>query len=143
VCLPLADAKRDRDTGSASGAGRSATAKRILIVDDDVDAAESLAQILRVHGHLVQTADGGAGAVALAARQLPDMIFMDLGMPGMDGLAAARRIRAQPGGESVRIVALTGWGQDSDRERTRAAGIEEHLVKPVSPEALLALFEDY
>jgi PAS domain S-box-containing protein len=143
VCLPLADAKRDRDTGSASGAGRSATAKRILIVDDDVDAAESLAQILRLHGHLVQTADGGAGAVALAARQLPDMIFMDLGMPGMDGLAAARRIRAQPGGESVRIVALTGWGQDSDRERTRAAGIEEHLVKPVSPEALLALFEDY
>lgn len=142
VRLPLADAQEARGTASGAGFGRATVAKRVLIVDDNVDAAESLAQVLRLRGHIVQTTDGGAEAVAIAVRELPDVVFMDLGMPGLDGLAAARLIREQPGGETIRIVALTGWGQDSDRERTRAAGIEEHLVKPVSPDALLALFED-
>jgi PAS domain S-box-containing protein len=140
VCLPLADVDHPNDVIPHIGLSGAATTKRVLVVDDNVDAAESLAQVLRLHGHEAHTAGGGVEAVAVAARELPDVIFMDLGMPGMDGLTAARLIREQPGGASIRIVALTGWGQDSDRERTRAAGIEEHLVKPVSPEALLALF---
>ncbi len=142
VRLPLAqDAPEDGIT-SDSAARRTALAKRVLVVDDNTDAAESLAEVLRLHGHSVQTAGGGEEAVAMAARHMPDVIFMDLGMPGMDGLTAARLIREQPGGAAIRILALTGWGQESDRERTREAGIEEHLVKPVSLEVLLGLFDE-
>lgn len=142
VRLPLADEAQE-DRAMSGNTGKGAIAKRALIVDDNIDAAESLAEVLRLHGHTVRTAGGGAEAVAVATRELPDIIFMDLGMPGMDGLTAARLIREQPGGTAIRIVALTGWGQESDRERSRAAGIEEHLVKPVSPEALLGLFEPH
>ena len=111
-------------------------ALRILVVDDNVDAAESLGRLLKLRGHDVTTCTSGVEAVALAQRERPDLVFMDIGMPRMDGLTAARLIRAQPGGVAIRIVALTGWGQDSDRQRTRAAGMDEHLVKPVSLESL-------
>jgi PAS domain S-box-containing protein len=141
VCLPVADVAHVEGARPDKEPTRVTASKRVLVVDDNTDAAESLAEVLRLHGHEVQTAGGGAEAVAIAARELPDVIFMDIGMPGTDGLAAARLIREQPGGTAIRIVALTGWDQASDREHTRAAGIEEHLVKPVSPESLLAVFE--
>jgi PAS domain S-box-containing protein len=141
VCLPLVEgldlvAEKERSTRSP-GVAR----KRILIVDDNIDAALSLAHVLSLNGHSVSTATGGEEAVNMARENPPDIILLDLGMPGMNGLTAARLIREQPGGAGIRIIALTGWGQERDRQRTREAGIEEHLVKPVDPEALLTLLE--
>jgi PAS domain S-box-containing protein len=141
VCLPLAGAEPALSPVSTRSVSSACARRKVLIVDDNIDGAESLAEILRLRGHVVQTANGGEDAVRLAARDPPDVILLDLGMPGMDGLTAARLIRAQQRGAAIRIIALTGWGQEKDRQRTRDAGIEEHLVKPVSPETLVALFE--
>jgi PAS domain S-box-containing protein len=144
VRLPLLQhsAEHSREQGDAGVSARTFTsgALRVLVVDDNVDAAESLGGLLKLQGHDVTTCTTGTEAVALARREPPpDLVFMDLGMPRMDGVTAARLIRAQPGGEMIRIVALTGWGQDSDRQRTREAGFDEHLVKPVSLESLREL----
>lgn len=139
VCLPLVEA----EGGAVEHTGDPKTGNRpglkILIVDDNADASESLAAVLRLEGHLVRTASSGAGALESADGERPDVVLMDLGMPGMDGLTAARLLRDRPEGEDIRIIALTGWGQESDRERTRAAGISEHLVKPVDPHFLIEL----
>jgi CheY-like chemotaxis protein len=108
-------------------------------VDDNVEAAESLARLLTLQGHDARTSTSGADAVAVARQYAPHIILMDLGMPGMDGFTASKLIRAQPGGDRIRIVALTGWGQESDRQRTQAAGLDGHLVKPVSAESLMSL----
>jgi len=140
VCLPLVDVDHLDDKKPAPPLSASSR-KRVLIVDDNIDAAESLAHVLSLNGHVVTTAGGGAEAVNMAREDPPDIILLDLGMPGMDGLTAARLIRQQPGGAAIRIIALTGWGQERDRHRTREAGMSEHLVKPVDPEALLALLE--
>lgn len=107
------------------------TARRILIADDNADAAESLAGILRSHGHEIAIAADGRRAVELAGTYRPQIIFMDLGMPHLDGLQATRQIRAQPWGKSIFIAALTGWGQPGDRDRSRQAGMDMHLVKPI------------
>lgn len=117
--------------------GRS---RRILIVDDNNDALQALARLVTLIGHEVRTAGDGAQAISIAAEFQPDLILMDLGMPGMDGYAAAKRIRAEAWGETMTIVALTGWGQDDDRRRTREAGFDHHLVKPVERTSLEALF---
>jgi CheY-like chemotaxis protein len=106
-------------------------ARRILIADDNSDAAESLAGILRSQGHETCIATNGRQAVELAETYRPQIIFMDLGMPHLDGLEATRRIRARPWGKSVLIAALTGWGQQGDRLRSREAGMDMHLVKPI------------
>jgi len=110
--------------------------RRVLMVDDNVDAAATLVQLLQLQGHEARAATSGIEAVQVAGTMHPDVIFMDVGMPGMDGIEAAQRIHAQPWSQRIRIVVLTGWGQESDRQRTLAAGMQEHLVKPVSPEAL-------
>jgi CheY-like chemotaxis protein len=141
VCLPLAGVEPTLAPDGAPSVAPVAARRKVLIVDDNVDGAETLAEILRLRGHLVRTANGGQQALTLAERDPPDVILLDIGMPGMDGLTAARLIREQPRFAATRIIALTGWGQEKDRARTRAAGIEEHLVKPVSPETLLELFE--
>jgi CheY-like chemotaxis protein len=110
--------------------------QRILVVDDNVDAAESLAMLLRLEGHEVATAHDGGEAVATTATFKPDIILLDLGMPELDGYSAARLIRQQPGGAEILLIALTGWGQDDDRRRTEAAGFDAHVVKPVDPSGL-------
>ena len=110
--------------------------QRILVVDDNTDAAASLALLLKMEDHEVCTAADGVEAIECARTFEPQIIFMDLAMPRLDGLEAARRIRGLPQGEHVRIVALTGWGQEADRQRTRAAGMDAHLTKPVSLDAL-------
>jgi PAS domain S-box-containing protein len=143
VCLPLIDAEKTLESRGGPAVSPATARKRVLIVDDNPDGAESLADILRLRGHVVRTARGGEQAVALTAREPPDVILMDLGMPEMDGLTAARLIRQQPRGARISIIALTGWGHEKDRERTRAAGIQQHLVKPVSPEALIELIEQH
>jgi PAS domain S-box-containing protein len=112
------------------------THHRILVVDDNRDAAASLALLLQMGGHEVHTAADGEEAIERAPQLRPSIIFMDLGMPRMGGVEAARRIREAPDGRDIVIVALTGWAQESDRERTRDAGMDYHLVKPVSSEAL-------
>jgi signal transduction histidine kinase/CheY-like chemotaxis protein len=107
---------------------------RIMVVDDNSDAAASLEDLLRLKGHSVLTAATGEEAIEKAQVFRPQLIFMDIGLPGIDGVEAATRIRAMPELQSTTIVAVTGWGQPSDRARTRAAGIVAHLLKPVAPE---------
>ena len=112
---------------------------RLLIVDDNEDAASSFATLLRLQGHDVRMAHDGRSALALASSFLPNLVFLDIGMPEMDGYEVARRLRLQPGLESVMLVALTGWGQEEHRRRTAAAGFDHHRVKPLEPEAVTSL----
>ncbi|NRR29556.1 response regulator [Oxalobacteraceae bacterium] len=112
---------------------------KVLVVDDNRDAADSLAALLQMDGFDAGTAYDGAGAVASVERAAPDLVVMDLGMPGMDGYEAARRIRQLPGAGQVLMVALTGWGQEEARRRTKAAGFDHHLVKPVELPQLVRL----
>ena len=113
--------------------------RRILVVDDNLDSAESLATLLSLRGNETHTANDGQEAVEAAARLRPDVILLDIGMPNMNGYEACRRIRQQPGGDDVVIIALTGWGQDEDRRRSSEAGFDEHLVKPLDPAVLMKL----
>ena len=116
--------------------------RRILVVDDNSDAAEALAMMLRIMGHETRTANDGEAAVTAAAEFQPALILMDLGMPKMDGYEAARRIRAQMSKAELFIVALTGWGAEVDRQRTHEAGFHQHLVKPVNLDALTKLLAE-
>jgi CheY-like chemotaxis protein len=139
VRLPLLAELPSGYKGPGSAARPSALGRiprKVLVVDDNFAAARSLEQLLTLQGHDVSICTSGVEAVLAARLDPPDVIFMDVGMPGMDGLAAARMIRAQAGNTPIRIVALTGWGQESDRERSRNAGMDDHVVKPVSPETL-------
>jgi signal transduction histidine kinase/CheY-like chemotaxis protein len=111
------------------------TSQRILVVDDNADAASSLAVLLRLRGHIVQVAMGGAEALAAVRAQRPELVFLDIGMPGMDGYEVARQLRAEFD-SSLILIALTGWGTDQDRERSREAGFDYHLTKPVDLAAL-------
>jgi two-component system CheB/CheR fusion protein len=108
-------------------------------VDDNVDSADSLAHFLGMAGHQVHTAYGGPAALEAARSYLPEAVLLDIGMPGMDGYELSRRLRQEPGLERVLLVALTGYGQEDDRRRSREATIDYHMVKPVDPEALEAL----
>jgi PAS domain S-box-containing protein len=116
---------------------------RVLVVDDNVDAAESLAMLLRADGHQVEVAHDGVAALAVAPRLHPEVVLMDIGLPGgMDGYEVGRRLRGQPGNESVIVIALTGFGQDRDIDQTRVAGFWTHLIKPApyaAVQELLAL----
>ena len=114
-------------------------ARRVLVVDDNEDAAESLAALLRIFGHEVGVALDGEQALALAPELRPDIVLLDLGMPRMDGHEVARRMRAAPWGGAMKIVALSGFGDSSDRDRSLEAGCDDHLVKPVSPTDLQSI----
>jgi CheY-like chemotaxis protein len=115
---------------------------RILVVDDNRDAADTLAMVLELAGHEVRTAYDGTDALRLAEVFLPRVMLLDIGMPLMDGYQAARQIRDRTWGKSMVLVALTGWGQEQDRRRTREAGFDHHLVKPVDPQAISELIEE-
>jgi CheY-like chemotaxis protein len=108
----------------------------ILIVDDNTDAALSLARLLRLFGNEVRTANSGQAALAQIEIQRPDVVLLDLGMPGMDGLETARHIRERECCREIPLVAVTGWGQEHDRRRTEEAGFFAHLVKPVNIQEL-------
>jgi signal transduction histidine kinase len=110
--------------------------RNILIADDNQDALESLALMLRMEGHEVTCASDGEEALALAGERRPEIVVLDVGMPKLDGCEVARRIRAESWGRGAILVALTGWGQDVDRRRSREAGFDMHLVKPVDPATL-------
>jgi signal transduction histidine kinase len=110
---------------------RQTVRRRILVVDDNLDSAESMAMMLTLSGHEVATAHDGMEAVKLAAEFQPEVAFLDLGMPRLDGYEAARSIRQQSWGKEIVLVALTGWGQQEDKRRSREAGFDAHLVKPI------------
>jgi signal transduction histidine kinase len=141
VRLPLIESTPGTDEASSSDADveRRLAPRRILVADDNPDALESLAMLLECDGHHVWKAADGAQAIELAAKWRPDLALLDLGMPVMDGYEAARRMRAQSWGKEMMIVALSGWGQNSDVLRSRECGFDTHLVKPASSEALAQL----
>jgi CheY-like chemotaxis protein len=139
VRLPLLDATADtRAAENAMNKGEVAVPVRrnILIADDNQDALESLALMLRMEGHEVHCASDGEEALALAGLRRPEIVVLDVGMPKLDGCEVARRIRAESWGRAAVLVALTGWGQEIDRRRSREAGFDMHLVKPVDPATL-------
>ncbi|MYM66223.1 response regulator [Pseudoduganella sp. FT55W] len=115
----------------APGGGADGRKMQVLVVDDNQDAADSLSALLEIEGFDARAVYDGASAVAAVTEQAPDMVIMDLGMPGMDGYETARAIRRLPGAERILLLALTGWGQTDARQRTAAAGFDHHLVKPV------------
>src|SRR5262249_19233683 len=112
------------------------TPLRILVADDNRDAAESLMLLLQLAGQEVHVVFDGEAAVSAAEEVTPDVALLDIGMPQANGYEVARRIRDQPWGRRIYLVALTGWGQDGDRRRAAEAGFDAHLVKPVPPEVL-------
>ncbi len=116
----------------ADGNGRPAFRRRILIVDDSRDGASTLARMLKLMGNDVRTANDGLEGIEAAGEFHPEVVLMDVGMPVLNGLDATRRIRAQNWGREMTIIALTGWGQEGDKERSREAGCDGHLVKPVN-----------
>lgn len=116
--------------------------RRVLIADDNVDAAESLQLWLQMAGHDVHVAHDGLSAVATAESVRPEVVLLDLGMPGMSGFDVARIIRKKPWGREMVLIALTGWGQEEDRRQTTAAGFDHHLTKPVPPDDVEALIRN-
>jgi CheY-like chemotaxis protein/two-component sensor histidine kinase len=126
---------RARESAIPAGEKRA----RVLVVDDNVDNTLSLRMILELVCYDVRIAHDGLEALEVAERERPDLILLDIGMPGLSGLEVARRIRGREWGKTVKLVAMTGWGQDEDRRRSREAGFDVHVVKPVEPASLLEL----
>jgi CheY-like chemotaxis protein len=136
--LPLEQATGMRPADTASTAIATAVpARRVLIADDNVDSAESLAMLLRLQGHHVEVVHDGAEALRRLEEFRPRFALLDIGMPKINGYEVARRIRAQPWGASLMLIALTGWGQEQDRRDALEAGFDHHLVKPVDTELLM------
>ncbi len=129
AALPTADAP----------SRQSAVARRILIADDNHDAAESLALLLELSGHTVRTAHLGRSALSLAQTFRPDTVLLDIGMPDLSGYEVAQRLRNEPWAVGSHLIALTGLGQEADRQSALVAGFDRHLVKPVDTDQLLAL----
>jgi two-component system CheB/CheR fusion protein len=140
VHLPILSEKSNSEpigTADQESQPPGATRKRrIVVVDDNVDAAESLALLLRLEGHDVRVAHDGPAALAAVDAHRPDIVLLDIGMPVMNGYEVAQRLRQQPGLEQLVLVAMTGWGQEEDRRRTKEAGFDHHLVKPAEPDVL-------
>lgn len=142
VRIPLLKRRSTRDTPEPAKRGAATAAgQRILVVDDNRDAATSLAMLLRLLGHDVRTAFDGPTALQVVADLKPRIILLDIGLPGWNGYEVTRRIRALPDLEQPLIIALTGYGSDEDRRRSRDAGFDDHLIKPVELTALHQLFD--
>jgi signal transduction histidine kinase/ActR/RegA family two-component response regulator len=143
VRLPVA-LNQNATQPEAAGGEHAATrfSRRILVVDGNRDSADSLAMMLSILGNEVRTAHDGLEAVDLAATFNPEVVVMDIGLPVLNGFDAARRIRDQPGGNDIVIVALTGWGQEDDRRRSLEAGFDHHIVKPVDLLTLEKLLDE-
>jgi PAS domain S-box-containing protein len=140
VRLPIGAALEPGSEAPPAGdAVPSAAGHRVLVADDNRDAAESLAMLLRMDGHEVRVATDGTEAVALFARMQPDFAILDIGMPGLNGYEVARRMRKDAKGRPLRLIAVTGWGQQTDKALAFAAGFDHHFTKPLEPDKLLDL----
>ena len=118
-----------------------ALAHRLLVVDDNKDAAESMSMLLEMWGHEVAFAYDGPSALETAQEWRPEAVFLDIGLPGMDGYEVAERLRELPQAKDAILIAITGYGQEDDLARSKRAGINHHLVKPVAPDALRSLID--
>jgi CheY-like chemotaxis protein len=147
VQLPLAHASQGDDASAPKvdeanidvAPGRSP--RRVLVVEDNVDSARTLTELVQLCGHQAMTVHDGARAIEAATTFAPDVVLLDIGLPRVNGYDACQAIRALPGGRGIVIAALTGWGQEEDRRRSRAAGFDVHLVKPVDIDALMQVIE--
>jgi CheY-like chemotaxis protein len=131
--LPLPSAKE------APAASDASVGYRILVVDDSVDSASMLCALLEISGHTVKTSNTGHDAIASATVFHPEIVFLDIGLPDMTGYEVAARLRRLTGMEGIKLVALTGYGQEKDKQDAMAAGFDHHLVKPINFDALTAL----
>jgi two-component system CheB/CheR fusion protein len=139
VRLPVLTTFAGPEDKPVEGPSRAAPPRRrILVVDDNVDAAESNAALLRFIGHEVEVAYDGPSALAAARRFQPEIVLLDIGLPGMSGYDVARALRAQPEFQRTVLAAVTGYGQQEDLQRSREAGFDHHLTKPLAPGALTA-----
>jgi CheY-like chemotaxis protein len=136
--LPLAAAPLATAT-SLGGSMTSSVPRRVLMIEDYADARDSLRALLELSGHEVREAADGPTGVELALRLQPDVVLIDIGLPGLDGYDVARRIRSAPQGHRMVLAAVTGYGQPEDRRRAEEAGFDAHLVKPVDPDQLTEL----
>ena len=139
IRLPVVELQVPRSVEAKPSAAASIPQLRILVVDDNVDAAESIAVLLSLDGHEVRSVHDSQRAIDLALEFRPDVMLLDIGLPGMDGYEVARQLRSRQEISHMRLIAVTGYGQQEDRDRTREAGFDQHLVKPVEPEALNAV----
>ncbi len=142
VCLPILQEVVLPTANPKSNETSIANPLRVLVVDDNRDAVKSLAMVLKLTGHKVETAYDGREAVDAAAMFKPDVVLLDLGLPKINGYEACRQIRDQEWGRNIKIIAVTGWGQDDDRKKTNDADFDRHLVKPVKPAVLLELLAE-
>jgi len=141
VHLPIILQEEEAPRHSERLTTADAASMRILIVDDNEDAVSTLNMMLHLAGHQTRTARDGIEAVDLANTYRPNVVLLDIGMPRMNGYEAAETIRKQSWGQNMALIAMTGWGQESDRQRSKEAGFDEHLVKPVDPQVLLRLLK--
>ena len=137
VTLPIVERLPAVEAPLAQPSVGAARGRRVLVVDDNTDAADTTTLLLQEAGCVVRTAYDGEQALHELTSFTPDVVLLDLGMPGLDGVEVCRRIRAFPSGASMKVIAVTGWGQEESRRRTTLAGFDEHLVKPVNPDMLL------
>jgi PAS domain S-box-containing protein len=141
VRIPAIDGPRVTAAADRAATNGAKTRRKVLVVDDNADAAESLAALLSISGHETRMAHDGPEALQQAERFHPDIVFLDIGMPTLDGHETAKQIRKQPWGRNMVLVALTGWGQREDRRRSKDAGFDHHLVKPADPVVVEKLLE--
>jgi CheY-like chemotaxis protein len=138
--LPLAAAPpADSEPKPETARAPAGTRLRILVVDDNRDTADSLQMLLHVMGNEIRTAYDGVEAVRCAEAFKPDIVFLDIGLPKMSGYEVAQALRKQQGDRKLTLIAISGWGQEADRTRSREAGFDRHLVKPVDPAAIFEL----
>jgi PAS domain S-box-containing protein len=142
VRLPIVESLDSTENPDSFSNGRQGPYRRVLVVDDNRDGAESMAMMLELSGDKVRMAHDGFEAIEAAQQFRPEIILMDVGMPRLNGLEATRRIRSESWGQNMTIIAVTGWGQDSDKERSRQAGCDGHLVKPVNLRDLEKMLDD-
>jgi len=121
---------------------RSPRPLRVVVVDDNPDVADALQMLLQLEGHLAVTAYDGRSALKLIEEMHPHVVFVDIGMPHMNGYEVARTLSRLPGRESIRLIAMTGWGELKDKDRALEAGFDLHLTKPILPEKLAELLSD-
>ena len=132
----------DRNTATSPTVKNSPQRFRILVVDDNHDSALSLAMMLSIMGHETRTAHDGESAVTTAESFLPEVVLLDIGLPKLNGYEVAQRIRENEWGKTMFLIAVTGWGQEEDRQRSSEVGLNVHMVKPVEPAALERLLAD-
>ena len=139
ACIVEQQPRHQRPSRHVTSQGDATARLKVLVADDNRDAADSLAMLLQLSGHEVFVATTGRQALELARRECPDVLMLDIGMPELSGYEVARAVRDCPWGQSALLIALTGWGQQDDIERARSAGFDRHYTKPIDTAAIEAL----